>query len=63
MNRLTRQPKQNTEKHGKELRGTSKGVILWGTKALVKVTRWHVSAQQFICCHLILISALGILFL
>jgi len=44
MNRLTRQPKGNTEEHGKELRGTSETLKLWSLKALVKVTRWHVGA-------------------
>jgi hypothetical protein len=63
VNRLTRQPNGNTEKYGKKLRGTSEGLILRSLKTLMKVTRWHINAQQFICCHLILISALGILFL
>jgi len=35
MNRLTREPKGNTEKHGKELRGTREGLILWSLKALI----------------------------
>jgi hypothetical protein len=39
MNRMTRQPKGNTEKHNKELRGTSEGLIMWSLKAMVKVTR------------------------
>jgi len=41
MNRLTRQPKTNTEEHGKELRGTSDGLKLCSLKALAEVTRWR----------------------